>query len=68
MQLHACDEKKRFMLALIAPAVLALIFFQVLPILDRRQRELPRLAAARSQETWVGFTNYVYVLRDNEFL
>ena len=32
-RLFALDEKKRFMLALIAPAVFVLIGFQVLPIL-----------------------------------
>ena len=32
-RLFRFDEKKRFMLALIAPAVLVLVFFQILPIL-----------------------------------
>jgi hypothetical protein len=46
--LLAFDEKKRFMLALIAPAVLVLVFFQILPIMTGTNCQLPRLAPARS--------------------
>ena len=42
------NEKTRFMLLLIAPAALVLVCFQVVPIIDRHQCQLPRLVAARS--------------------
>jgi multiple sugar transport system permease protein len=62
------DEKKRFMLALILPAVSVLIFFQILPILTGANASFRDWHLHDPQKTWIGFTNYLYVLRDNEFL
>jgi multiple sugar transport system permease protein len=62
------DEKKRFMLALIAPAVTVLLCFQILPILIGANASFRDWHLHDPQRTWIGFTNYAYVLRDNEFL
>ena len=62
------DEKKRFMLALIAPAVTVLISFQILPILIGANASFRDWHLHDPKRTWIGFTNYAYVLRDNEFL
>jgi multiple sugar transport system permease protein len=62
------DEKKRFMLALIAPAVAVLIAFQILPILIGANASFRDWHLHDPKRTWIGFTNYAYVLRDNEFL
>lgn len=62
------DEKKRFMLALIAPAVVVLICFQILPILIGTNASFRDWHLHDPKQTWIGFTNYAYVLRDNEFL
>jgi multiple sugar transport system permease protein len=62
------DEKKRFMLALIAPAVTVLISFQILPILIGANASFRDWHLHDPKRTWIGLTNYAYVLRDNEFL
>ena len=62
------DEKKRFMLALIAPAVLVLVFFQILPILTGTNASFRDWHLHDPKKTWIGLTNYAYVLRDGEFL
>src|SRR5262245_19589733 len=62
------DEKKRFMLALIAPAVTVLICFQILPILTGANASFRDWHLHVPKQTWIGFTNYAYVLRDQEFL
>jgi ABC-type sugar transport system permease subunit len=62
------DEKKRFMLALIAPAVTVLISFQILPILIGGNASFRDWHLHDPKRTWIGLTNYAYVLRDNEFL
>jgi multiple sugar transport system permease protein len=62
------DEKKRFMLALIAPAVTVLIAFQILPILIGTNASFRDWQLHDPKRTWIGLTNYAYVLRDNEFL
>src|SRR3982075_905231 len=67
-RLFAFDEKKRFMLALIAPAVLVLVFFQILPILTGANASFRDWHLHDPQKTWIGLTNYAYVLRDEEFL
>src|SRR5712671_8227830 len=67
-RLFAFDEKKRFMVALIAPAMLVLVFFQVLPILTGANASFRDWHLHDPQKTWIGFTNYAYVLRDAEFL
>jgi multiple sugar transport system permease protein len=62
------DEKKRFMLALIAPAVLALVFFQIVPILTGANASFRDWALNDPKRTWVGLANYAYVAGDPEFL
>jgi len=62
------DEKKRFMLGLIGPAVAVLVFFQILPILTGANASFRDWHLHDPQKTWIGLTNYLYVLRDNEFL
>jgi multiple sugar transport system permease protein len=67
-RLFALDEKKRFMLALIAPAVAVLMFFQILPILTGANASFRDWHLHDPKQTWIGLTNYAYVLRDDEFL
>jgi multiple sugar transport system permease protein len=62
------DEKKRFMLALIAPAVAVLVSFQILPIVTGTNASFRDWHLHDPQKTWIGLTNYLYVLRDDEFL
>jgi multiple sugar transport system permease protein len=67
-RLFAGDEKKRFMLALIAPAVLVLVLFQILPILTGANASFRDWHLNDPKKTWIGLTNYAYVVRDREFL
>src|SRR5256885_7383660 len=62
------DEKKRFMLALIAPAVLVLVFFQILPILTGTNASFRDWHLHDPKKTWIGLTNYAYVMRDGDFM
>jgi multiple sugar transport system permease protein len=62
------DDKRRFMLALIAPAVAVLVFFQILPIVTGTNASFRDWHLHDPQKTWIGLTNYAYVLRDDEFL
>ncbi len=62
------NERTRFMLALIAPAVLALVLFQVVPILVGANTSFRDWSLHDPQRTWVGFANYAHVLGDPEFL
>ncbi len=62
------DEKQRFMIALIAPAVLALIAFQIVPIFAGANASFRDWSLHDPQKTWVGLKNYLYVLGDREFL
>src|SRR5262252_257512 len=66
--LSAVDEKKRFMLALITPALLVLLFFQILPILTGANASFRDWHLNDPRKTWIGLTNYAYVVRDREFL
>src|SRR5437762_1505805 len=61
------NEKTRFMLALITPAALVLILFQVVPILTGADASFRNLTLHDPKRTWVGFANYLHVLRDAEF-
>jgi len=51
-RLFVFDEKKRFMLALIAPAVLVLVFFQILPILTGTNASFRDWHLHDPQKTW----------------
>src|SRR5712692_9552375 len=62
------NEKTTFMLALIAPAVLVLVFFQVVPILAGANTSFREWSLHDPKRTWVGLANYAYVLRDSEFI
>jgi len=61
-------EKTTFMLALIAPAVLVLVLFQIVPILTGANASFRDWTLHDPKRTWVGLANYVHVLRDAEFL
>src|ERR1700687_2192413 len=67
-RLFRFDEKKRFMLALIAPAVLVLILFQVLPIITGTNASFRDWHLHDPKKTWIGLTNYAYVMQDGDFL
>src|SRR5262245_49085175 len=62
------NEKTRFMLALIAPAVLALVLFQVVPILSGANTSFRDWSLHDPKRTWVGLANYAHVLGDSEFV
>ncbi len=62
------SEKTRFMLALVAPAALVLVLFQVVPILTGADASFRDWTLHDPKRTWVGFANYLHVLRDAEFL
>jgi multiple sugar transport system permease protein len=62
------SEKSWFMLALIAPAVLTLVLFQVIPIVVGANTSFRDWSLHDPRRTWVGFGNYAYVLGDSEFL
>ena len=61
------NEKTRFMLALITPAALVLLLFQVVPILTGANASFRDWTLHDPKRTWVGLANYVHVLRDTEF-
>jgi multiple sugar transport system permease protein len=61
-------EKTRFMLALVLPAALVLLFFQVLPILTGANASFRDWTLHDPKRTWVGLANYLYVLRDPDFM
>src|SRR3954469_6938344 len=61
-------EKERFMLLLVLPAALALLLFQIVPIVigaNASFRDWPLYAPTK---TWVGAKHYVAVLTDSAFL
>src|SRR5260370_16197130 len=62
------NEKTRFMLALIAPAALVLVLFQVVPILTGANASFRDWTLYDPKRTWIGLANYIHVLRDAEFL
>jgi multiple sugar transport system permease protein len=62
------NEKTRFMLALIAPAALVLLCFQIVPILTGANASFRDWTLHDPKGTWVGFANYLYVLRDVDFI
>jgi multiple sugar transport system permease protein len=62
------NEKTRFQLALIAPAVLALVLFQIIPIIVGTNVSFRDWSLHDPQKTWVGLKNYIHVLSDPAFL
>lgn len=56
------------MLALIAPAALVLLLFQVVPILTGANVSFRDWALNDPKRTFVGLANYIHVLKDKEFL
>jgi len=60
-------ERERFMLALILPAVLILISFQVVPILIGANASFRVYPLFNPTRTWVGFKNYISILTDPLF-
>src|SRR5262245_34605102 len=56
------------MLALVAPAALVLALFQIVPILTGANASFRDWTLHDPKRTWVGFANYLHVLRDAEFL
>src|ERR1700745_1929598 len=62
------SEKTRFMLALITPAALVLLLFQVVPILTGANASFRDWTLHDPKRTWVGLANYIHVLADAEFL
>jgi multiple sugar transport system permease protein len=62
------SEKTRFMLALVAPAVLVLLCFQIVPILTGANASFRDWTLYDPKRTWVGLANYLYVLGDPDFL
>jgi multiple sugar transport system permease protein len=62
------NEKSWFMLALVAPAVLTLVLFQVVPIIVGANTSFRDWSLHDPKGTWVGLANYAYVMRDAEFL
>src|SRR4029453_14016581 len=61
------NERTRFMLALITPAALVLVLFQVVPILTGANASFRDWTLHDPKRTWVGLANYIHVLRDAEF-
>jgi multiple sugar transport system permease protein len=62
------SEKTRFMLALVAPAALVLLCFQIVPILTGANASFRDWTLYDPKRTWVGLANYLYVLRDPDFM
>src|SRR5262249_35616384 len=62
------NEKTTFTLALIAPAALALVFFQVVPILAGANTSFRDWSLHDPKRTWVGLANYSHVLGDSDFM
>jgi len=60
-------ERQRFMLALILPAFLILISFQVVPILIGANASFRIYPLFHPTKTWVGFRNYIRILTDPLF-
>jgi multiple sugar transport system permease protein len=61
-------EKQLFALLLVAPAVLILLLFQVVPILIGANASFRDWSLYNPQKSWVGLKHYVYVLTDPYFI
>ncbi len=60
-------ERERFMAALILPALLILICFQIIPILIGANASFRVYPLFHPTKTWVGLTNYIRILTDPLF-
>jgi len=60
-------ERERFMLALILPAVIILIAFQIVPILIGANASFRNYSLFNPQKTFVGWANYRRILTDPLF-
>jgi multiple sugar transport system permease protein len=61
-------ERRRFTLALIAPAALILLVFQVLPIFMGVDASLRRFSLTDEEHPFVGLRNFRRILTDSQFL
>lgn len=61
-------ERQRFMLMLIAPAVVLLILFQAVPIFIGGRASFQDWMLYDPKKTWVGWSHYISVLTDPAFL
>lgn len=61
-------EQQRFMLLLIAPALILMLLFQVLPIVIGANASFRDWTLNDPKKTWVGLDHYVHVLTDPAFL
>ncbi len=60
--------KEGFALALIAPAVLVIIFFQLIPIFVGTDASFREWTLNDPKKTWVGLEHYAAVLNDPYFI
>lgn len=61
-------EQQRFALTLIAPALLILVFFQLIPIIMGTSASFRDWMLYAPKKTWVGLAQYKAVLTDSGFL
>ena len=61
-------EKQRFMLALIAPAALTMLLFQVVPIVIGANASFRDWSLYDPRKTWVGLKHYIAVINDPVFV
>lgn len=64
----AVDEQQWFGLQLIAPAVLVLCLFEIMPIVIGANTSFRNWTLYDPSGTWVGFAHYKYILTDPTFL
>lgn len=61
-------ERERFMVMLVAPAIVILVLFQIVPIVMGTNASFRDWALHDPQKTWVGLDKYYSVLSDGTFL
>ena len=62
------DEKERFGLQLIIPAVVILCVFEIMPIVIGMNASFRNWTLYNPNGAWVGFQHYAYILKDPVFL
>jgi multiple sugar transport system permease protein len=65
---HRIDEKDRFGLLLIAPAVIILCVFEIMPIMIGMNASFRNWTLYNPNGAWVGLQHYAYILKDPVFL